>query len=496
MAISVFKESKLLAKHSIIYSLGNFMQRIVSLLLLPIYTRYLTPNDYGIKELVALSTDIIVMLLTIAISDAIYRFYFKYENIKDRNEVISSAIIVISIVGLFAIVLLSFSTKLMAHLILDSAELYYFFLIAFASLWFQSLNNIGYTYLRAEQKSLKFVTLSFCKMVLAILLNICLVCYLKLGVLGILISTLIVSIIMTLVLVAPLSKKIGLHFSANKIKEMLKFGAPLIPSQFGAFIVHLSDRFFIKEYCSIADAGLYSLGYRFGTLPMYFISQPFNQIFQPRRFELYKNDGSEKIFGTIFTYFLGLMVFAGLGVSVLSKDLLMIMSDEKFWSAYKVIPIIVLATTIFSFQYHLDMGILITKKTIYLAYINFSNGILILILNFMLIPKYGVYGAAYATLIAFIYKISLTYYFSSRYYQVHFELIRIIKIFLAAILIYTITIGVVFDSNIISFIVKSAIILLYPGLLLFFNFLSQEEKDKINGFLKPRFIAIKERYFS
>ena len=73
---------------------------------------------------------------------------------------------------------------------------------------------------------------------------------------------------------------------------------------------------------------------------------------------------------------------AGLGISVLTKDLLMIMADEKFWSAYKIVPIIVIATTIFSFHYHLNMGILISKKTKYLAYINFSNGFFIFILNF------------------------------------------------------------------------------------------------------------------
>jgi len=497
MKISLLKESKFLAKHTLIYSLGNFMQRIVALLLLPVYTRFLTPHDYGVKELVALSTDVIGVLLATAISGAIYRFYFEYKDVKDRNEVISSAVITIAVFGLIALLSLSLATKTMAKYILDSSDLYYYFLISFVSLWFQSLNSIAYNYIRANQQSLKFIILSFGKMIMAISFNIYLVCIVKIGVLGILISTLAVAIIMDFILLVPLIRKTGLSYSFDKIKAMLKFGLPLIPDQLGGFIVHLSDRFFIKGYCSIADAGLYSLGYRFGALPANFISDPFNQTFQPRRFELYEQENSEKVFGTIFTYFVCLMLFAGLGISVLTKDLLMIMADEKFWSAYKIVPIIVVATTIFSFHYHLNMGILISKKTKYLAYINFSNGIFILVLNFLLIPKYGVFGAAYATLIAFIYKISLTYYFSSKYYKIHFEFIRIGKILLSAAVVYILTLQIEFASVYNSFIVKmSIILLLYPVLLFGLNFLTTDEKQKIVDFIKPKLLTIKNRFFA
>ena len=362
MPSDIANESKLLAKHSFIYGIGNAMNRLVAFLLLPVYTRFLTPEDYGVKELIGLSTDVISILLATAIAGAIYRFYFEYETEKDRNEVISSAVITIGGIGLIALGVLYLNTGFFAGLILDSPQLSHFFTIAFVSMWFQSLNNIGYNYLRANKKSLHFIGLSFLKMVLVIGLNIYLICFLKLGVLGILVSSLIGAVTMFVLLVVPLCFRIGLRFSRNKIREMAAFGLPMIPSQLGAFVVHLSDRFFLKEYASIADAGLYSLGYRFGALPANFLSDPFNQIWQPRRFEIYRQEGSEQLFGRIFTYFLFLMAFAGLGVSVLTHDVLRIIADEKFWAASKVVPIILLATTIFSFHYHLNFGILIKKK--------------------------------------------------------------------------------------------------------------------------------------
>jgi len=479
VTLSLKNESKLLARHSLIYGLGELLSRVVALLLLPIYTRFLTPYDYGIKELVGLSTDVIGILLATSISSSIYRFYFDYEAEQDRNEVISSSIITIGVVGLIAISILAFTTKTMAFYILDSSDLYYFFLISFASLWFTTLNQIGYNYLRAHQQSIKFIILAVFKLLITISLNIYLICFLKMGVVGILISTLITSIIMSFVLMVPIIMKVKLRFSKNKIIEILKYGLPLIPAQLGAFIVHLSDRFFIKGYCSIADAGIYSLGYRFGALPSNFISGPFNQTWQPRRFELYKQEGSEKVFGKIFTYFLYLMFFAGLIVSVLTKEILMLMSDPQFWEAYQIVPIIVLATTIFTFHYHLNMGILIHKKTKYLAYINFSNGIIILILNFLLIPPYGIWGAAYATLLAFIYKIVLTYYISNKYHKIYFEVVRISKILFTVAVLYCFSYFMVYESIFVSLVMKSIVIMLYPFVLSALRFYEDEEKETI-----------------
>jgi O-antigen/teichoic acid export membrane protein len=480
MALAFASEIKLLAKHSAVYSLGTFMQRIVALLLLPLYTRYLTPHDYGIKELVGLSSDVIAILIATAISAAFYRFYFQYESEKDRNEVVSTTLITIGLFGLIAVGLLLFTTRTFSAVVLDDPALYYFFSISFASIWFQSLNSIGYDFLKANKRSLTFIGFSFAKMVLAISLNIYFICVLELGVIGILLSNLIVAIIMTLVLVLPLFLRVGFHFSKVKMSEMLRFGLPMIPSQLGAFIVHLSDRFFIKEYVSIADAGLYSLGYRFGTLPGTFISDPFNQIFQPRRLEVYKQEGSEYIFGQIFTYFLLLILFAGLMVSVLTKEVLMLMAAKEFWTAYQIVPVIVLANTIFSFHYHLNMGIIIAKKTKYLAYINFSNGALVLLLNFLLIPRYGIWGAAWATLFAFIYKASLTYYFSSKFYKVHFEFMRILKLLFIAGVIYFFVQLLVFDSVILALIAKfSLVFFLYPLGLFLLHFFSKEEKSKL-----------------
>ncbi len=483
---SVAKESRLLAKHSVIYGVGTATNKLVAFLLLPIYTQFLSTHDYGIKELVGLSTDIIGTLMATAISSAFFRFYFDNKEQEKRDLVLSSSYISLGGFGFLCVALLSLFTPIMAELILDSSTLYTYFLISFAAMWFQIMNSIGFNLLRADLKSVQYIVFTIARLITAICLNIIFIIYFEMGVLGILISTLLTSIAIFIFLNIPQLLRVGFHLSLPLVKDMFRFGFPLIWSQLGAFVVHLSDRFFIKAYSSISDVGLYSLGYRFGTLPGTFISEPFNQVWQPRRLELFKQENSEEMFGRVFTYFLLLLTFVGLGVAILTKDVLIVISDQKFWSAYKIVPIIVLANTIFSFHYHFNMGLIIEKKTKYLGYINFSNGLLVLLLNFLLIPRFGIYGAAYATLIAFIYKVVLTYYFSSRYFRIHFEFNRISILLLASVIVYTLSLGITISNVILSLIIKTGLVCLFPGILYLMDFFTLDEKIAAKSFLQTK----------
>jgi O-antigen/teichoic acid export membrane protein len=472
---AIAQESKLLAKHSMIYGFGTVINSVVAILLLPIYTRFLTPTDYGVKELIGLTVDVVGILLATAVSSGVMRFYFEYDDEKRRNEVISTASLGLSAIAFLAFLFLSFFTRPMASYIIDSPELYYYFNISLISMWLNAVNGIGFAYLRAKKKSVQFVVLSLLRLVIVISLNIYFIVFLKLGVLGILLSTLIVAIITTFVLNIPILFKVGIRFSNSIFRELIIFGLPLVPAQIGGFFVHLSDRFFLKAYVSIADAGLYSLGHRFGTLTGTFISTPFNQIWQPRRLELYKKEGSNELFGRIFTYYIAIVAFAGLAVAVLTKEVLMIMASPEFWAAYSIVPLIVLANIIFNLNSQLDIGILIRKKTKYLGFIDGSNGILILIANFLLIPKFGIYGAAYAKIIAYVYQTSLYYYFSNKIYKIHIEFMRLFKIFSSALLLFLICTYVQNQSVFISFFYKFLLILCFPITLLIFNFFTLKE---------------------
>ena len=329
------QETKTIARHSSVYMLATILNKVVSFLMIPIYTRFLIPSDYGVMEILGITTDVIGMVISIGIAGAMYRFYFEYESVRDRNEVISTAILTFGTIGFVSLSILSLSSHFLAIKILNAGRYYYYFLIAFCSLWFNTILQMGYSYLRIKEESVKYLLYSLSRMILSLSLNIYLVAIIKLGVLGVLLSTLITSTTFSILLVLPIMVKVGSRISLAKCKAMIKYGAPLIPTNLAAFVVHASDRFFINHYAGLADTGIYSLGYKFGNLPNNFIAAPFMQIWEVRFFKWYKDKNAHIIFGKIFTYLCFLTIFVGLGISVLIKDVIQIISDPGYWSAYK-----------------------------------------------------------------------------------------------------------------------------------------------------------------
>ena len=487
--ISVGRESRLLAKHSVIYGIGTTLNKAAAFILLPVYTRFLTIHDFGVKELVALTAEIITTVLAASVASAFYRFYFEYEDPEDRDLVLSSSYLFMGVTGLFFVVLLSLASPLLSRRILDSDGLSILFLLAFGSMWFQMMNVIGLYYLRATMRSIQYNVISILRLCLAIGLNIYLIVYLNLGVLGIFVSTLVASMAAFLVLNVPQLLRTGLKFSPRIIRDMLSFGLPMVPSELCSIVARISDRFFIKSSCSIADAGLYALSFRFGLLPGILVSEPFNQVWQPRRIEVCRQPNSEEVFGRIFTYFLVLISWAALLTAVLTREVLMVMADRQFWSAYRIVPVIVLADVIFTLHYHFNMGIIIEKKTKYFAYINVSNGILHLLLNFLLIPVYGVWGAACATLASFTCLTTATYLVSRRFYRVHLEPARLAKIFIAAVVVYFAAQQVSVDDLLLSMLAKTAVVLSFPLLIHALGFFTEDEKARIRAFLRSHLKA-------
>jgi O-antigen/teichoic acid export membrane protein len=481
-------ESRLMVKHSLVYGLGNIMNRVIGFLMIPIYTQYLLPSEYGILELVSLTTEFLGMILSLRISRAMYRFYFEYEAEDDRKEVISTAVLSFGAIGIVGVAFACLASGQLAEGILDSKSYGYYFIISFSTLWFNTIVLMGYDYVQMLKRSILYVILSSGRLVINLSLNIYFIVWLKMGVAGILYGNLVSAILMTCVLVVPILMKIGVRISRKKLKEMLAFGLPLIPGALANFIVLVSDRYLVKLFGSLSDTGIYSLSYRFGTLPHTLITVPFFQIWSVRRFELFKDESSEDVMGKIITYFLFIITFVGLGISVLIKDTIQIMADPKFWDAYMYIPILVLSYLVFGLFNHFAFNILIEKKTKYLSYIDIANGILNVILNIVLIKRYGIWGAAFATLISYSLRIAMIYFVSRSLGKIYFEFARAGKILFVAGGIYAASTFIDLGSPSLNLVIKFSVALTFPMALFLTKFYKKEEIEMAKSiFLKRSF---------
>ncbi len=181
---------------------------------------------------------------------------------------------------------------------------------------------------------------------------------------------------------------------------------------------------------------------------------------------------------------------------MVSRDALLLVGKPDFYDAAKIVPIIVLSYIVFGMHYHMEIGIMISKKTKYLAYINMGNAALNIGLNFLLIPKYGAFGAAYATLVCFINKVGWTRWISNRLYPLQFEYGRILKIVVSAGFVFLIAWFIPYPASFSQYmsdyashatdlrilgagfiLLRSGIVLSYVGILLLIGFWLPEEKE-------------------
>jgi O-antigen/teichoic acid export membrane protein len=223
-------------------------------------------------------------------------------------------------------------------------------------------------------------------------LNIYLVVFRDLKVLGILYGDLIGSLAVLLCSVFFVRKYLVQRFSLETLKQMLHFGLPLVPAMLAFWILRVSDRYFLQHYCSTHEVGLYAMGVRFALILELLCYAPFNNNWPAIYFRVIKQENAKEEFSSIFTYFLLAMLFA-LAISALSRPAIQLMTTAAFYDAHQVVPLLILATLFLGIYTNVTIGVGITGKTEYHAVIVVMAALVNIALNFLLIPAHGMLGA-------------------------------------------------------------------------------------------------------
>jgi O-antigen/teichoic acid export membrane protein len=452
--------------------------------MIPVYTRFLSPYDYGILELITITLNILSIVLAGGVTEAVSRFYFDYQEIKDRNKVISVGLITFIILAILSFALFAPFCGLISETVLDSSAHSSFFLIAIAYMGLNLVLQLIFAYFRVTRRSISLTLASLAGLIVSLSLNILFVVVLEIGVKGILLATLITQALQVVILIPMTVKSVGFHFDFSLLNKMFRFGFPIIFSQISHQVVTASDRYFIKSFSNLTDVGLYSLAYKMGALVITFVATPFDMIWTPRRFEYFGQEEAEKNFARIFTLFIFVITLVGLYISILIKDMLKLLVTEPFWDAHKIVPIIALTYVLYSFYYHFNIGILMKKRTKLYAGINIATAILNLILNFFLIKAYSVWGAAVATLICYIFKPALTYYYSNRIHPIIMETRNIVLVLTSAFVAYGLCLLIETGDIYLNLILKSLGGLVYVLILYFLGFFTLDEIQKLKELIR------------
>jgi O-antigen/teichoic acid export membrane protein len=421
-----------LAKHTSIYTVGVVLSKLVGFVMIPLYTRMLTPADYGILELMSMTTDVIALLVGLGLSSAVMRHYYAYEEGPDRQKVVSTAFVMAGLLVLTAAaVAFPFSTRLAAAVLGDEAYAG-LFRIALASFAISAGLEIPFVYLRARQLSARVVSVNLVRLGMSLSLNVLFLVVLRMGVEGVLIANLISTTVIAAYLAVGTVRDVGFAFSWPMARGLIRYGAPLVLVEIGSFVISFSDRYFIRGFESLEAVGLYSLAYRFAILISVFVASPFGQIWAAKSMEMWGKPNSEKFFGDTFRYFNAVLLAVTVGIALFTTDVIRFLSDPAFASAGEIVPLLAFAYVFFAYRQFSYIGIYISKKSEWAAAATWVSVGLVLGLNMLLIPRMGAYGAAIATLSAFAVEFVLTMLVSQRLVRVRYPWARILSLLAVA----------------------------------------------------------------
>jgi O-antigen/teichoic acid export membrane protein len=489
----VFNQILRLSKHSIIYGLGVAAGQFVGFLLIPLYTRYLTPDDYGVLQVFQVTIAIVFVILVMGLTTALFRSYFAYEDEDKRRAVVSTVFVFLTIVSAVVTILLIALSGVFSSGFFNSGDYTYYFQLSFITVFCEIGIVIGLTVLRAREESTKYAMLTVIRLVVGITLNIIFVVALGKGVLGILQGTLIAAAVTYILLLATVIRKSGWTLSLYELKKMLAFGLPLVPANLASWIITMADRYFLQFMSTPDELGLYSLGYRFGLVINAILVVPFSLAWTPFLYSVAKEEKAKETYSRVLTYFLFVASFFVLALSVLSKEVIAIMATPVFYDAHKVIPLIATAYLLSGCLIVFNVGILLQAKTKFLPFLVGGAAVLNLGLNYLLIPDHGMMGAAIASVISYLLMLIGSFFISRKYYRIDYDWGRVAKILLVAGAIYAGGSFITHDSAYIAGIFKILALLTYPFLLCFIRFYQPEEIEKgklviraLPGYLRQR----------
>lgn len=482
--MSLFNDINKLLRQAATYGIGSVVSPLISFILLPIYTRYLTPGDYGELSLTIIVSVVMFTTIGLGVRSGIIRIYFTVKEKRDRDIVITTALIHSFVFGLSIISILFLTTPYISPFIFnfENGEIYLKLVLGtvFASMLAANLESS----LRAEERISTFNILTISKLLINLLLNIYFVVVLQRGVQGILEAGLIANSTYVLFLAPVVLKGKTIGFSFSTLKEILKFGVPLVPAMIADLVLSMSDRYFLEHFSTMENVGLYSIGYRIGSILLIIVNKPFQMAWSPYMFSVSEQDNAKDIYKRVLVYYVLIAGWVGLGLSLFAKEGLMIIATEEYVGGFVIVPIIVVSYILFGMMGILIAGVHIVKKTRFATKYFLIGAVINLIFNYFLIPIWGMMGAAIATLISYIYLNYAWFQISQKLYPIPHEFGRLSVILIVWISLFLIgTFVELYDNLILKIVLKLIIMISFPIVFLIIKFFYDDEIKKIKSFI-------------
>lgn len=478
---------KISIKDTLIYGLGNIAVKIVGLVLIPLFTNpeFFSTDEFGVLGVLEISGVVLTSFLASGLPQSLTRWFWDKEH-KDNQKGIFfmslSTQVIISL--LFCLILIPLSDTLSVMFFSNPAWAKAITFVILASA-IQSINNVINTLMRLQSKSILYTITNLFKLTFVLSITLYFILSKKMGLEGYYFAQVIGNAFFVLLLVGYTVKNTRIFFDRNIFKSMNAYGFPLLLANISAALLTVIDRFSLVSLTILKSVALYTLAFKITSVLKLVIVDSLRLALGPMMLKRMDSPDNKRFYTKVLLYSSYVMMFAIVGVSVFSFEIVKVIATSKdFWGAVVIIPILALSVFFVNLKDVTIYGLHIAKKSRLIGIIITLSTVLSLVLNFILIPVWDITGAAIATLLTqFIYWL-VCYYYSQKVFYIPYEIRKLSVMFLTGAVLSFSSLFITGLDLLPRLIIKTGCLISFPFILYLFNFYEPVELQAIRGFVK------------
>ena len=426
-----------LLQDSSLYLIGNVTVRAVGFLAIPFYSRFLSPAQYGLIELVELSTQTVAIAFGLqAIGAALSRLFHDQQTAENEQAVVSTSLIATGILSALVTIVAVIGARPISMMVFHDDTWVRLLQAAFVAMFFSNMIEVVLVYERIRDNAGFFLRYTIITLFLTLGLNVLFIGVLDAGVWGFVSSKLVVTSASCAFLLLRMRRDVGWRWRRIFVPELVRFGAPLVLSSLSYFAIHFSDRFFLSSSVSLAELGRYALAYKFAILVSALVGDSFAKSWNATLYRYVGQANWREQFAHIGAYFSYVLFATGLAIALFSPELLHVMVPPDYFPPPFLLPIIIasyLAREIGDFFRAL---LLINKRSGLVGNIALSGAVTNVALNIVLIPTYGIYGAAISTFLTWFSYMIVCWIVSNAEHRLPISIAAYVRLAMLVMAIY------------------------------------------------------------
>lgn len=473
------------------YIFSSFFTKGINILLIPVYTKYLSPSDYGILNTLITISILMPIFISLYLDSAFGRFFHEYKN--DFSQLQSLFSTIFKFVSIWGLILSLIFIFLSQFWIKDLLEVPFFpyAVLTFITPLFQQLGNLGAIFLKQSLQAKQTTIVESSSIIINTIVTLILLIPFQFGVLARIIGGLAGALFIFFFYFYYFRKEQLLvnKFDKNILKVCLKYSLPLLPMAASGWINSFSDRIVLAKFSSLQDVGLFSLAYQ-AAMILYVIMDAITQVQSPLSMSglVSEKEKTLKKLGVFITMLFIIMSIMHIFLTFFAKEIILLFANKRFFHAYKVIGIIGTIYVFGALQRPIADIISFHKKTYVLSSGVFISATINLIFNILFVPKCGYFASAFVTCISTLFYVLWLYYWVFKFEKIYLEIYKNAIVFLFYVSILSIYYIFFYDKvGVKIFIIKSLVFILTTIVFYIFSikwFAKEKEYNPINTIKK------------